>query len=111
MPVIYAASGNCHVYVDASAELDQAEAIVLNAKTQRPGVCNAAETLLMHERVAAEFVPRIAAALGDAGVELRGDERARGAGGRASIAAANRGGLGHGVPGADAGREGRGLDR
>ena len=50
VPVIYAASGNCHVYVDASADLDQAEAIVLNAKTQRPGVCNAAETLLVHER-------------------------------------------------------------
>ena len=50
VPVIYAASGNCHVYVDAAADLDQAEAIVLNAKTQRPGVCNAAETLLVHER-------------------------------------------------------------
>ena len=53
VPVIYAASGNCHVYVDASADLDQAEAIVLNAKTQRPGVCNAAETLLIHEQIAA----------------------------------------------------------
>ena len=63
VPVIYAASGNCHVYVDASAELEQAEAIVINAKTQRPGVCNAAETLLIHERVAAEFVPRVLARL------------------------------------------------
>jgi glutamate-5-semialdehyde dehydrogenase len=75
VPVIYAASGNCHVYVDAAADFDEAEAIVLNAKTQRPGVCNAAETLLVHERAAAEFVPRIARALERAGVELRGDER------------------------------------
>ncbi len=77
VPVIYAASGNCHVYVDADADLDEAEAIVLNAKTQRPGVCNAAETLLVHERAAAEFVPRIARVLGEAGVELRGDERTK----------------------------------
>jgi glutamate-5-semialdehyde dehydrogenase len=76
VPVIYAASGNCHVYVDARADLEIAEAIVLNAKTQRPGVCNAAETLLVHERAAAAFVPRIAAALRAAGVELRADERA-----------------------------------
>jgi glutamate-5-semialdehyde dehydrogenase len=58
VPVIYAASGNCHVYVDATADLDQAEAIVLNAKTQRPGVCNAAETLLVHADAAPRFVPR-----------------------------------------------------
>jgi glutamate-5-semialdehyde dehydrogenase len=77
VPVIYAASGNCHVFVDASADLDSAEAIVINAKTQRPGVCNAAETLLVHEAVAAEFLPRVAGALRAAGVELRGDERAR----------------------------------
>jgi glutamate-5-semialdehyde dehydrogenase len=75
VPVIYAASGNCHVYVDAFADFDEAEAIVLNAKTQRPGVCNATETLLVHEHAAAEFVPRIARALGEAGVELRSDER------------------------------------
>ena len=75
VPVIYAASGNCHVYVDASADPDQARAIVLNAKTQRPGVCNAAETLLVHEEVAAEFVPQIVRALGDAGVSVRADER------------------------------------
>jgi glutamate-5-semialdehyde dehydrogenase len=77
VPVIYAASGNCHVYVDASADLEQAQAIVLNSKTQRPGVCNAAETLLIHEQIAGEFVPRIARALGDAGVLLRADERTR----------------------------------
>jgi glutamate-5-semialdehyde dehydrogenase len=77
VPVIYAASGNCHVYVDAHADLDQAETIVLNAKTQRPGVCNAAETLLVHEAVAGEFLPRVLASLRAAGVELRGDERSR----------------------------------
>jgi glutamate-5-semialdehyde dehydrogenase len=75
VPVIYAASGNCHVYVEASADLDRAEAIVLNAKTQRPGVCNAAETLLIDAEVAPRFVPRIVRALGDAGVVVRGDER------------------------------------
>jgi glutamate-5-semialdehyde dehydrogenase len=75
VPVIYAASGNCHVYVDAAADLDQAEAIVINAKTQRPGVCNAAETLLIHERLAAEFVPRVLRSLGAAGVLVRADDR------------------------------------
>ena len=77
VPVIYAASGNCHVYVDESADLDHAEAIVLNAKTQRPGVCNAAETLLIHERIAPTFLPRILGSLGAAGVLVRADERAR----------------------------------
>jgi glutamate-5-semialdehyde dehydrogenase len=77
VPVIYAASGNCHVYVDASADLAMAEAIVLNAKTQRPGVCNAAETLLVHTDVAGEFLPRVLETLGRAGVELRIDGRAR----------------------------------
>jgi glutamate-5-semialdehyde dehydrogenase len=75
VPVMYAASGNCHVYVDASADVDEAVAIVLNAKTQRPGVCNAAETLLVHRDVAAQFLPAILCALGDAGVLVRGDER------------------------------------
>src|SRR5215208_153294 len=77
VPVIYAASGNCHVYVDASADLERAHAIVLNAKTQRPGVCNAAETLLVHEAVAAEFLPRVLDSLRAAGVELRGDASVR----------------------------------
>ena len=76
VPVIYAASGNCHVYVDASADLDDALRIVLNAKTQRPGVCNAAETLLVHADVAAQFLPVAGAALREAGVELRAEERA-----------------------------------
>jgi glutamate-5-semialdehyde dehydrogenase len=74
VPVIYAASGNCHVYVDASADLDAALRIVVNAKTQRPGVCNAAETLLVHADVAAAFLPAVGAALG--GVELPADARA-----------------------------------
>jgi glutamate-5-semialdehyde dehydrogenase len=77
VPVIYAASGNCHVYVDETADLDDALAIVLNAKTQRPGVCNAAETLLMHTDVADAFLPGALRALAGAGVELRGDLRTR----------------------------------
>ncbi len=77
VPVMYAASGNCHVYVDACADLDQAQAIVINAKTQRPGVCNAAETLLVHERVAAELLPGLVRALTGRGVVIRADERAR----------------------------------
>ena len=81
VPVIYAASGNCHVYVDASADLDDARAIALNAKVQRPGVCNAEETLLVHAAVAKRFLPEVLRDLRDAGVELRGDERTRGAAG------------------------------
>jgi glutamate-5-semialdehyde dehydrogenase len=77
VPVIYAASGNCHVYIDASAELEQAAAIVMNAKTQRPGVCNAAETLLVHRDIAARFLPPILGSLRAAGVLVRADERTR----------------------------------
>jgi len=77
VPVIYAASGNCHVFVDASADLDAAEAIVLNAKVQRPGVCNAAETLLVHAAAAPAFLPRALPALRAAGVQLRVDGRTR----------------------------------
>jgi len=77
VPVIYAASGNCHVYVDAAADLDAAEAIILNAKVQRPGVCNAAETLLVHADAAPSFLPRALRALYEAGVQLRVDGRAR----------------------------------
>jgi glutamate-5-semialdehyde dehydrogenase len=77
VPVIYAASGNCHVYVDAAADLEMAERIILNAKVQRPGVCNAAETLLVHADVAATFLPSALAALRERGVELRGDARVR----------------------------------
>src|SRR4051794_7945605 len=76
VPVIYAASGNCHVFVDASADLDDALAITVNAKTHRPGVWNAAETLLVHADVASAFLPRVLPALRAAGVELRLDARA-----------------------------------
>jgi glutamate-5-semialdehyde dehydrogenase len=73
VPVIETGVGNCHVYVDATADLDTALRIVVNAKTSRPSVCNAAETLLVHEAVAAEFLPRALAALRDAGVTVHGD--------------------------------------
>jgi glutamate-5-semialdehyde dehydrogenase len=86
VPVMYAASGNCHVYVDATASLDDALAIVLNAKTQRPSVCNAAETLLVHEAIAEEFLPSALGALSAAGVELRVDSRARGLAGGVTVA-------------------------
>ncbi|HWY19349.1 MAG TPA: glutamate-5-semialdehyde dehydrogenase [Solirubrobacteraceae bacterium] len=76
VPVIYAASGNCHVYVDASADLDRAQAIVLNAKTQRPGVCNAAETLLVHDDIVPDLLPDLLRALGEQGVLVRADKRA-----------------------------------
>jgi glutamate-5-semialdehyde dehydrogenase len=79
VPVIYAASGNCHVYVDSSADLEAARAIILNAKLQRPGTCNAAETLLVHADVATAFLPQTLRALADADVALHGDDRARGA--------------------------------
>jgi len=72
VPYVIDGAGNCHVYVDAAADEAMAEAIVVNAKTQRPSVCNAAETLLVHEAVASSLLPRLANAL--AGVELRGDE-------------------------------------
>ena len=75
VPYVIDGDGNCHVYVDASADLDEALAILVNAKTQRPSVCNAAESLVVHEAVADEFLPRAAAALH--GVELVGDERAQ----------------------------------
>ncbi len=77
VPVIYAASGNCHVYVDSSADLDAALRIAVNAKVQRPGTCNSAETLLVHSAVAGDFLPRVLGALREQGVELRGDERVR----------------------------------
>ena len=77
VPVVIDGDGNCHVYVDVSADLDQALDIVMNSKTQRPGVCNAAETLLVHRDVAAAFLPRAGAALSAAGVELVGDATSR----------------------------------
>jgi glutamate-5-semialdehyde dehydrogenase len=77
VPVIETGAGNCHIFVDESAEFGMADQIVINAKTQRPSVCNAAEKLLVHERIAAEYVPRIVQKLIDAGVEVRGDEKSR----------------------------------
>jgi glutamate-5-semialdehyde dehydrogenase len=77
VPVMYAAAGNCHVFVDASADVDDAVAIAVNAKVQRPGVCNSAETLLVHCDVAPVFLPRALASLREKGVELRVDARAR----------------------------------
>src|SRR6202521_4965530 len=74
VPVIETGAGNCHIFVDESADLDMADRIVINAKTQRPSVCNAAEKVLVHERIAADYVPRIVKKLLDCGVEVRGDE-------------------------------------
>ncbi|MBU2603561.1 MAG: glutamate-5-semialdehyde dehydrogenase [Actinobacteria bacterium] len=79
VPVIYAAGGNCHIYVDKAADLKQAVEITVNAKVQRPGVCNAAESLLVHEAVAGEFLPRVVKELTDRKVELFVDDRSRGA--------------------------------
>jgi glutamate-5-semialdehyde dehydrogenase len=73
VPVIETGAGNCHVFVDESADLDMADNIVINAKVQRPSVCNSAEKLLVHKRIAEDYVPRIVKNLQDAGVEVRGD--------------------------------------
>lgn len=75
MPVIKHYDGNCHVYLDRAADADLAEAITVNSKTHRYGVCNAAESLVVHSEVAADLLPRVGKALADAGVELRGDKR------------------------------------
>src|SRR6266481_4599225 len=77
VPVIETGAGNCHIFVDSSADFDMADRIVINAKTQRPSVCNSAEKLLVHEAVAAEYVPRIVKKLMESGVEVRGDEASR----------------------------------
>jgi glutamate-5-semialdehyde dehydrogenase len=77
VPVIETGAGNCHIFVDATGDFEMADRIVINAKTQRPSVCNAAEKLLVHERVAAEYIPRIVKKLIEAGVEVRGDGKAR----------------------------------
>ena len=88
VPVMYAAAGNCHVYVHADADLEMAKAIVLNAKIQRPGVCNAAEKLLLDAAIAERFGPEILAALVAEGVGLLGDERARAVAGDVAVGAA-----------------------
>src|SRR5438132_7600822 len=74
VPVIETGAGNCHICVDESADFEMADPIVINAKTQRPSVCNAAEKVLVHEKIAADYIPRIVKKLIDAGVEVRGDE-------------------------------------
>jgi glutamate-5-semialdehyde dehydrogenase len=74
VPVIETGAGNCHIFVDESADLDMADGIVINAKTQRPSVCNAAEKLLVHERIAPAYIPRIVNKLVEKQVEVRGDE-------------------------------------
>lgn len=77
VPVVETAAGNCHVYVDGAADLDMASNIVLNAKVQRPSVCNAAETLLIDKKIADEFIPRMFKALIEKNVEIKADEKAR----------------------------------
>lgn len=77
VPVIETGTGNCHIFVDETADLEMAKAIVLNAKAQRPGVCNAAEKLLVHESIANEFLPTIVKALTEKDVEVRGCEKAQ----------------------------------
>jgi glutamate-5-semialdehyde dehydrogenase len=77
MPVLKHYTGNCHVYIDADADLSMAVRIIVNAKVQRPGVCNAAETLLVHQDISADFLPLAADALRSQGVEIRGDEPTR----------------------------------
>jgi glutamate-5-semialdehyde dehydrogenase len=88
VPVMYAASGNCHVYVHEDADLEIARRVAFNAKVQRPGVCNAAESLLVNAAVADRFLPGILGDLQEAGVELVGDERAREAAGEVPVAEA-----------------------
>ena len=77
VPYVIDGAGNCHIYVDEQADLEMARAIVVNAKVSRPGVCNSAEKLLVHQAVAEEFLPVIASDLEQAGVDVRGDDRAR----------------------------------
>jgi glutamate-5-semialdehyde dehydrogenase len=88
VPVIETGAGNCHIFVDQSADFDMADRIVINAKTQRPSVCNSAEKVLVHENVAAEYVPRIVKKLIDAGVEVRGDNKSINLSGGLNVAAA-----------------------
>lgn len=77
IPVIETGTGNCHIYVDESADFNMAIDIVLNAKTQRPGVCNAAEKLLIHENISKEFLPKVVKVLREKNVEIRGDEKSK----------------------------------
>ncbi len=85
VPVIETGAGNCHIFVDETADLEMADRIVINAKTQRPSVCNSAEKVLVHKRIAADYVPRIVKKLIDAGVEVRGDKESCGLAGGSKI--------------------------
>jgi glutamate-5-semialdehyde dehydrogenase len=89
VPVMYAAAGNCHVYVHSEADLEMARRIAVNAKVQRPGVCNAAETLLIDAAIAERFTPAVLSDLAEKGVELVGDERARALAGQVAIGEAS----------------------
>ncbi len=88
VPVIETGAGNCHIFVDESADFEMADRIVINAKIQRPSVCNSAEKVLVHQRVANDYVPRIARKLIEAGVEVRGDGKSRSLGAGLEIGAA-----------------------
>jgi glutamate-5-semialdehyde dehydrogenase len=89
VPVIETGAGNCHIYVDKDADFELADKIVINAKTQRPSVCNAAEKLLVHQQIAAQYVPRIVGLLRAAGVEVRGDDASRRLAGEDKVRAAS----------------------
>ncbi len=106
VPYVLDGDGNCHIYVDGAADLAMAHELTINAKTHRFGVCNAVETILVHAAVAADFLPRVAASLTGAGVEIRADERVRAIVPDAVAGHGER--LRHGVPGAGGGdRDGR----
>ena len=77
VPYVLDGDGNCHMYIDQAADLSMAHDLAVNAKTHRFGVCNAVETILVHQRVAGELLSRLGDSLGAAGVEIRGDERVR----------------------------------
>ena len=86
VPTVETGTGNCHVYVDATADLARAEQIVINSKARRPSVCNAAETLLVHASLAEIFLPRVLEALAEAGVTVHGDDTVQAVGGSAIVA-------------------------
>ncbi|MFC5380334.1 glutamate-5-semialdehyde dehydrogenase [Aquipuribacter nitratireducens] len=88
VPTVETGTGNCHVYVDTAADLDEALAVCVNAKVQRPSTCNAAETVLVHAAVAERFVPRLLRAMHEAGVRLHGDETVQGLAGEVPVEAA-----------------------
>jgi glutamate-5-semialdehyde dehydrogenase len=75
IPVIETGTGNCHIYIDKDADLEIATSIIINAKIQRPGVCNAVEKLVIHNKIAQKFIPKIVAELDKNGVEVRGDQK------------------------------------